>query len=122
MASFEWVSRIVQRIRYRGAVAMLTVALLSMIAVLGVIAARATAPAVQITLSIVAAIAVLGFFGTVMYAIKRLGVYALLETNQMISYWRMAAKGVPSIPDTPSIPDPKNPKSAIDAAPDTEDR
>jgi hypothetical protein len=58
---------------------MLTGALLAIAAVLGLIAFRTDSAAVQITLVICAAVAVIAFFAAVVYAIKILGPFALLE-------------------------------------------
>ncbi len=90
---------------------MLTVALLGIAVVLGIVGLRATTPTVQIVLIVGAVVTLLGFFSTVIWSIRRLGVFALLETNQMMSYWQMeaGAKGILSPPVTPPIPDPWHP-------------
>ena len=84
---------------------MLTVALLAIAVVFGIIGLRASTVTVQVVLIIGAVIALLGCSCAAIWVIRHLGVFALLETNQMMTYWKteQGAKGMASPPITPPV-------------------
>ena len=90
---------------------ILTVAFLAIAPTFWIIASRASDPTVQIVVVSGAVLGLFGLFATVVFVIRRLGIFAILESTHVLSYKRMdlAAKNRPSISPTPAIADPDLP-------------
>lgn len=94
--------QVFQRLKYRGAAGMLTFALLLLVVVLAIIAARVVDANVQMALVIVSGIVALLFFGSFVLSVKLLGPMALMDASQVMAAYKMATKQSPSI--SPSGP------------------
>jgi hypothetical protein len=121
---FNWnaLLDVFQRVKYRSAVAMLTVAVLAMAVVFGIVATRANSSTVQIAVIVAAALTAVAFFAAIILVVKILGPYALLSGSQVLSYSRMefGAKGIPNPPVSPPIPDPRHPPQQLPPAEEEE--
>jgi len=109
--------QVFQRLKYRGAVGMLTFALLIICLVMAIVAYRAVDPTI---VAIVLGVVALGFFTAVVLAIKFLGPLAMLDSTQVAAVVKM--KNSPPMP-------PKGPPvvgsggtSLLDAPKDSEEQ
>jgi hypothetical protein len=112
--NYKWVTQVIEKIRRRGVVQLLTVAVLAAFGILGFLAFHAE-PTLKLVVVITVGVVIIAFFVAVTFALKYLGVYAALDTTQVITYKRLeiGAKGTDVPENAPVIPDEKHPKKAL---------